>query len=425
VAYGRKVYDLRNLLARIRDEREKPRTSSLWIAASVFFCGLLRIRSFNALEPRLRERTFLHLVGVPPQARKLCSIDTVSRSLRSMDLEAARSVTVKMLAKAERNKVFREGWHAALRYVALDGWEPIQSYRRHCKSCLVRRVKVKNREGDLVEVDQYYHSYVVAMLIDKRFDLVLDFEPLLPSDLKERVKGDGQGHEGELTAGKRLLRRVKQTYPWLDVVVADALYANGPFLTLARDLRLGTVIVAKKNGDEPLKEALAIWGNDPPERTVRDEARREEIDLWDCRELETLSSYKGQIRVVRGRVKDLKDPESGPRTWCMLVTGKANTLSAERALTVARSRWHLENTGFHQFTTRWRFTHLFLYDGDGIRALFWLFLAAFNLLTLFLYLRVRSYGRDRGKDPTRTISRLVDLMLDDLARLTTSAWDSS
>jgi len=57
--------------------------------------------------------------------------------------------------------------------------------------------------------------------------------------------------------------------------------------------------------------------------------------------------------------------------------------------------------------------------------LYCLFFAAYNLLTLFLYRQLRSYGRDRGKEVTRTISRLVDEMLDDLARLDRSPWNSS
>lgn len=425
VAYGRKVYDLAGLFGQIRDERENPAKESRLVGAAVFFCGLLRIRSFNALEPRLAEKPFIRLVGAAPEIGKLCSADTLGRMLKVTDLDSVREMVVQLVAKAERNKVFREGWYGTLRYVALDGWEPIQSYRRHCDLCLVRHVKVKNRDGEIVEVDQYFHRYVVAMLIDKRFDLVVDFEPLLPADLKERHPGVGDGHEGELTAAKRLLPRVKRTYGWLDVMVGDALYANGPWLTLVRELGMGAVVIAKKDGEEPLREALAIWGDEPPEQTIRDEEAHEQIDLWDCPDLDTLSSYKAPIRVVRGRVKDLKAPQSRPHNWCMLVTGKANKLSAAKVLCVGRARWHLENTGLHQFTTRWRFTHVFLYDGHGIQALFWLFFLAFNLLVLFLYLQLRSYGRDRGKDPTRTISRLVDEMLDDLARLTISPWDTS
>lgn len=367
----------------------------------------------------------MRLVGAAPESEKLCSTTTLGRALRVMDEDTVRRVCIEMVAKAERNKAFREGWYGTLRYAAIDGWEPISSYRRHCDSCLTRRVKVKNRDGEIVELTQYYHRYVVAMLIGARLDLVLDFEPLLPSDLKERAPGVGDGHEGELTAAKRLLPRLKETYGWLDVVVCDALFANGPWLTLVHQVRMGAVIVAKKENEEPLKEALAIWGEEPPEQTVVDEQAGERIELWDCPDLETLSSYKGKIRVVRAVVENLRTPQSRPRTWCMYVVGKATKLSAGKVLAVARARWHQENTGFHQFTTLWKFTHVFVYDGHGIKMLFWLFFAAFNLLTLFVYRQVRSYGRDRGKDRTRTISRLVDEMLDDLVLLTVSPWDTS
>jgi hypothetical protein len=271
------------------------------------------------------------------------------------------------------------------------------------------------------------------MMIDERFDLALDIEPVLPSDLRPAVvKGKKKDRivkpeedEGELTAATRLLKRVIQTFPWLDVVVADALYANGPFLTAVNNHGLGAVIMARKETDEPLKEALHLWAQQQPCKIVEDEPAQERIELWDCPDLETLQTYEGKIRVVRGRVTRLKEPKRPQSTWCMLVTGRATKLAPEKALKVARARWHIENTGFHQWTTRWRFGHVFVHDGHGIRALYWLFFAAFNLLTLFLYCHVRSYGRDRGSDVTRTISRLVDEMLDDLVRLEAVVWDSS
>lgn len=428
VAYGRKVFDLERWLGRAEDRRRQPQTSPRAVAAAVFFTGLLRIRSFNALEPRLGEKGFLRLVGTKADGR-LSSVDTLSRALRVMDLDALRALSVEMLRKAERNKVFREGWYGALRYFAIDGWEPFCSRHRHCDECLVRHVRVKGEDGVETTVEEYYHRFAVALLIDERFDLLLDFEPLLPKDLRpiaaKKRKGKTQRvakpelDEGELTAGTRLLKRVKATFPWLDVVVGDALYANGPFLDAVSRLGLGAVVIAKKETDEPLKEALALWGDTPPQTTVEDDEARERIELWDCPDLETLQSYHGgKIRCVRGRVTKLARPDREPGTWCMLVTGKPQRrLSAQKVLAVARARWHIENTGFHQWTTRWRFGHVFTHNANAIRALFWLFFAAFNLLTLFLYCQLRSYGRDRGKNVNRTISRLVDEMLDDLARL--------
>lgn len=429
------MFGLDRLLGRVWDLRRKPATVAPLVAAAVFYTGLLRVRSFNALEPRLSERPFLRLLGLPPGRSRLCSVDTVSRALRVMDLESLRALSLAVVEKAERNKVFREGWHGALRYVAIDGWEPFCSRHRHCPECLVRQVRVKQADGSLVEIPEYYHRFAVAMLIDKRFDLLLDFEPLLPKDLRRIVPKAAKGNtrrvvkadedEGELTAATRLIKRVKQTFPWLDVVIADALYANGPFLTTVKQLGLGAVIVARKQGDEPLKEALEIWADSPPHKIVEDEQAHERIELWDCPELETLQSYQGKIRCVRGRLTRLDRPEKLPSTWCMLVVGKAQRLVPEKVLAVARARWHIENTGFHQWTTRWRFDHVFTHHANAIRALFWLFFVAFNLLTLFLYRQLRCYGRDRGRDVTRTISRLVDEMLDNLVRLEAPVWDTS
>ena len=93
---------------------------------------------------------------------------------------------------------------------------------------------------------------------------------------------------------------------------------------------------------------------------------------------------------------------------------------------MARARWHLENTGFNQWTQHWHFEHVFTADGTAIAAIFALFFLAFNLLQLFVYRQLKSYGRLRGKDPTRTIVRVVDILLADLHRLAEPlCWDSS
>jgi len=424
IAYGRKVFGLKELLDGFSDGRRAPSVAPSLVATCVFLCGLLRIRSFNALEPKLAKPSFARLLDKPrPKkldgvVRKLCSVDTLGRALRVADLKKARNICWSILAKAERNKVFREGGVGTLRYFAIDGWEPFCSYERCCDQCLTRKVRVE-RDGKVVELTQYYHRYVVAMLIDERLDLVLDFEPLLPSDLRP---DKSERHEGEQTAALRLLPRVKKKFRWLDAVVTDALYANGPFLTAVDALRMSALIVVKKDGDEPLKEALALWNGQPPSDIREEKEAKERIELWDCQELTTLNSFKKPIRVVRGVVTDLKDPTAAPKTWCVLVTGKAKRLSCGQVIKIIRSRWHIENTAFHQWTTHWKLGHVFVHDGTAIQALFWLFFAAFNLLTLFLYRQLRSYGRDRGKDVTRTISALIDEMLEDLATLTVSPW---
>jgi hypothetical protein len=424
LAYGKKVYGLQTLLSGIRDRRKRPRVATALVMRIVFLLGLLRIRSMNALEPRLREPSMQRSVGLKPRSRPPCSVDTVAYALQRTDVPSARDALIGLVRKAERNKIFREGWFGSLRFAAIDGWEPFSSRERHCAGCLTREVTVGPKERPQ-KVTEYYHRFVVALLIDEQLEVVLDFEPVLSADVrKERGQKDVPGHEGELTAAKRLVQRLRTTYGrWLDVIVGDALYGNGPFLTIAKQCGYGVVVVLKKATDEPLREALALWHHKPPDKVVHAEAKHERIELWDCPELQTLSTYDGSVRVVRAIVRR---PKGEPSTWCFGVTGKATRLSPERILRVGRGRWHLENTGFCQWTKHWRFGHVFTHGKDAVPALFCLFFLAFNLLQLFVYRQLGGYGRDRGRDRTRTFCRLVDEMLGDLERLDRPVlWDTS
>lgn len=419
--YGRQTYRLDLLLGGMTDRRKKPRVSASLVARTMFLLGLLRIRSFNALEPRLAEAGMQRALGLDTSEDRVCSADTLAYGLRQADVPTYRRGVVSMVKRAERNKVFREGWHQTLRFVALDGWEPYSSRSRCCPACLTRQVTVGNEQ-----VTEYYHRYVIAMLVSDLIEVVVDMEPVQSADVRiERGDRNVAGHEGEQTAAKRLLRRLKDTYGrWIDVVVGDALYSNGPFLTVAAQCGFGVIAVLKKEDNEPLKEALSLLHGAPPEKIVDDEVKKERVSLWDCPEIETLSSYSGPIRVVRAVVEKAAKPTAS--TWCFAVTGKATKLSARQVVQVGRGRWHLENTGFNQWTQHWHFSHVFTHGPDALQAIFWILFLAFNLLQLFAYRQLGGYGRARGSDPTRTLVRLIDEMLGDLERFSFPfEWNSS
>lgn len=272
-------------------------------------------------------------------------------------------------------------------------------------------MEVKRRSGEKEKKVQYYHRYVVAMLIDEQMDMTLDVESIVSADLRDGPM-KGECHEGELTAAKRLIRRVKQTYPWVDVMVGDSLYTNGPFLTLLSELKMGAVLIAKKSKDEPLKEALNIWGDKAPDKVIEDEDSGEQIELWDVKDIETLDTYKGKIRMVRGRVTK---PKKEPSTWCMAVIGKANKLAPRQVLAVARGRWHIENTGFNQWVSYWNLKHVFRHTNNALSAILSIWMLAFNLLQLFIYRRLKRARRP--KDPTDTIRHLVEVMARAMATL--------
>jgi hypothetical protein len=402
------VFGLPALLASFVDTRRAPKIPTFDIANSLFHTAVLRIPSINALEGDLKEGDFQKLIGRQPTPEaKAFSADVVANVLDKLELHGIRKANDEVISKAERS-------YGALRCVAVDGWEPFSSYDRHCPSCLVRKVKVKRRTGEFEEVEQYYHHYVVALLLGPVLDVVLGIEPVLNEEARRDRDPEHVGHEGELTAARRLIDFLHDTYGgFIDAFVLDALYANGPVMTQLTDHGYGGFLVLKKERNEPLKDALTLWEIEGRCESYEDPERKEHVEFWDVDDIETLTSYKGKIRAVRAVVTK---PDEDPSTWCFAIIGqRARQLARRTALQIIRSRWHIENTAFHQWVQYWNLAHVFRHTQNALMSVLLLWTLAFNLLQLFLYRRL---GRcRRPKDPTDTIRHIVEVMLRDMALL--------
>jgi hypothetical protein len=413
--YACEVFGLPRLLRQLTDTRRDPKYCTFEVVNSLVHAALLRLPSINALEGDLTESDFQKLIGrKPTPATKAFSAEVIYNVLDQVDVGTQRSAIEDVVWIAERNKAFREGSYGTLRDVALDGWEPFCSFDRHCEHCLERTVKTKNpATGEVEERVQYYHRYVVAMLIDPVLDLVLDIEPVLNDEARRDI-GEDPHHEGELTAALRLIDRLHATYgSFIDAFVLDALYANGPVFTKLDDYHYGGFIVLKKDDNEPLKEALAIWAGQPPCEQHDDPDKKEHIDFWDVDEIDTLSTYKGKVRVVRAVTTHEDDSR---HTWCFACVGeRARRLGRKAALKTVRARWHIENTGFNQWVQYWNLGHVYHHTPNATLAVLLLWALVFNLLQFFVYRRLKR--RRDPKDPIDTIRHVVEVMLRDLGTI--------
>jgi hypothetical protein len=356
----------------------------------------------------LHPADFQQLLGRQPrQDVKAFSAETVDNVLDQLHCTTVRDVVEDVLWIAERNKAFREGSHGGLRTVAIDGWESFASYDRCCDACLERRVRVKDpATGELQERIQYHHNYVVAMLVGPVLDVVLDIEPVRSGEVR-REAGEDAHHEGELTAAQRLIDRLQATYgAFIDAFVFDALYANGPIMTKIEQHGYGAFIVLKKETDEPLKEALALFAGQPPCDQYEDPESHEHVAFWDVDGLDTLSTFKGKVRVIRALLTRQDQSQS---TWCFAVVGdRARRIGRRAAFKTVRSRWHIEDTAFNQWTQYWNLNHNFHHTPNATLAVLLLWSLVFNLLQLFVYRRL---GRRRDPvDPTDTIRHIVEMM---------------
>ena len=197
---------------------------------------------------------------------------------------------------------------------------------------LTRQVRVGEQRQT-----QYYHRVVVALLLGFHPEVVLGVEPLLSADLRSDLPGTDKRHEGELTAGLRLIRKLRRQYgTWLDLFVLDALYANGPTFKTLEECHYGGVVTLKKESDEPLREALALAPT-TPSRHWWDEDRLEEMVVQDIDAITTLDSYPKPVRVVLATVENPKKDE--PSCWYAAVVGdRARSLPARTVHRIQRTR---------------------------------------------------------------------------------------
>ncbi len=94
---------------------------------------------------------------------------------------------------------------------------------------------------------------------------------------------------------------------------------------------------------------------------------------------------------------------------------RVRKVSRRTALTIIRSRWHLENTGFGQWVKYWHLGRVYRHTPNALLAILLLWMLVFNLLQLFVYRRLK---RPRTpKDPCDTIISIVAEMFRDVGAI--------
>jgi hypothetical protein len=240
------------------------------------------------------------------------------------------------------------------------------------------------------------------MLLGPVLDVVLGIQPVLNEEALRDIDPEHVGHEGELTAGRRLIDSLHDTYGgFIDAFVLDALYANGPVMTQLHGYGYGGFLVLKKENHEPFKEALTLWEIQGACEKYQEPDGKEQVQFWDVDDIETLDTYKGKVRAVRAVVTQ---PGAEPSTWCFAIIGqRARQLGRPTALRIIRSRWHIENTGFHQWITYWNLGHVFHHTQNALSAILLLWTLAFNLLQ-FLSIADWAVADDRRIRPTPSVT---------------------
>jgi len=372
-------FGLRREVAGLRDRRGRPQIALATVWLCVFAMFAVRLRSLNALEEDLRQRRgWQRWVG----GRRLPTADTVGRVLAGTSLEEPRALVATLARRAWRAKAIHGRPGETYRVVAVDGHELWASRARCCAECLSREVRV----GE-VTVREYYHRVVVAQWVGVTPPAIVDLERVRPG-------------EGEVVAARRLVTRILGGAGRLiDVITADALYLEAPFIDTVLAAGKHVVIVMKQEARELYQDAERLRALQPP-HVIADERRT--TRLWDLPELESFSTLHRRMRVVWAEEQTVRQRRVGGEArevvergeWIWVTDLVPVAVPAVKIQQWGHDRWDVENRGFNELATLWHMDHCFVHDPTAIEVLL-LALAAAFLLTYLFYERNLKPGAHR------------------------------
>lgn len=351
----------------LHDARLLPQipTRNVWLSA--FGMYVLRFRSFNALEQELRVgKRWEAWVG----SRKP-SADTIGRVFGKMSPDELRQIQLAIHRSAWRRKAIHMRPGESYRVVAVDGHEIGASRARCCSECLVREVRV----GDET-VSEYYHRIVVAQWVGVTPPPILTLERVHPK-------------EGEVPAARRLLKRVLSHYSRLiDVICADALYLEAPFLKQVLDAGKHAVIVMKQERRDLYQDAERLKSLIEPQ-VLLDGSRT--TRLWDIPDLSSFTTLDRSVRVVWVQEETRKRKIVGrkpkdileQKTWIWVTDLPSAIVPPAKIQRWGHDRWDLENRGFNELATLWHMDHYFIHDATAIETL--LLTLAIAFVTTYLF----------------------------------------
>jgi hypothetical protein len=235
---------------------------------------------------------------------------------------------------------------------------------------------------------------VACNLLNTHIDLPLDVEPILPG-------------EDEVAAAKRMVTRLCNNYTRLfDVIVADALYMEGPLINFCIGKGKDLIIVLKDNYSSLIEDARGLFSQMKPEIWHIDNRT---IQVWDADGFtaETINAPLRILHVIetyteKVEEKGKKVERQVTKSWWWATTISRLRLRAKNLWRIGHSRWQTENNIFNALGQHWSLNHCYKHDPVAIVNFVLMLFIAFTLAQCF-------YKRNLKPQMRKIINSLISL----------------
>lgn len=369
LSYMKSVYHIPQKIKTLTDKRKRRSIPLFNIVMPTLIFLMLQYRSFHTVfsAPESMGKRLRNCIR-----GRIPKVDAVSNLLSDIEPDELREIHEGTIDRMKRNRIWKNGTIGGYRVAAVDGVELFGSTKKSCPDCLTRK---HGKEGT-----EYFHRSVVCMTVGEPPHIILGQEMLKPRD------GNGKD-EGELTGGKRLIQRLRKRHGhFADMIVADALYLNAPFINTVLGCRMEAVIRLKDEKRLIFKDAQGLFEKNAGKKEPFKRGRTE-IEAWDLPGFEMDGAAK-KVRVIRYHEKTTKKNGSIEENWMWLVTTD-ETADYQILWKIMHKRWDIEENGFHQLKTYYHAKHCYCHA--AIETIFYLMIIAFHMRELYLYRRIRGF----------------------------------
>lgn len=398
--YLDKVFDFFPLAATMTEGRHHPRHPWLKVFTALFFGAASQISALLEIEAECCRGSLAKRIGP-------ISNNTFGYAMQRQDPEALFTLGCMVAKQIKRNAMLLSTWSRGFVVAAVDGIEICSSYTRCCPRCLERRVERKI-DGCAQECIQYYHRLVAVIVVSGPF----------PVPLGLRFQQPG---EGEVSCALALLQDLTRSLGrrYLDILVADALYLQKPFVEQIEQLGLHWVINLKDNQPD-LAAAAERMTLGPPHGSEAGAHRQ--LDYWHLPELcwpaadRTVGILKTVRRSQRQRTV-IADKTTAARQQRQSVEETATNYYASNLdlgsipplflHQLGRSRWKIDAQVFQTITTDCHLKKPSAHQSQALVVLSMIRLLAYTLSLLFYHRQVLSHRGSRAPATFREFARCL------------------
>ena len=409
--YLDKVFDWKQLTAAQTEGRQYPVYPWPDVFDAVFLGSACQFGPLHRIETECRRGALHKRIGV-------LSEDMLGYAMQRQNPAEIFDLGCQVAKQLTRNGVLKSDWARGRVVAAVDGIEICSSYCRCCDACMSREVERKVG-GQLQKCTQYYHRISAVTVVGTPFPIFLGI----------RFQQDG---ETEVACSLALLKDLTEKLGrrFIDILVADALYLQAPFVQEVESLGLDWVINLKDNQPSLLAEAGRLTAGPPRHHET---TSSQDLQLWHVPEVDWPVADRAVQIVKTFRVQNAKcvtveeRPVEDPRIEepkaektkggnskrkkpkCKRVKTKkpdpivsTNFYASNVELgaippyfihQLGRSRWMIDAQAFQTITTDCHLKRPSAHQDCALIVLTMIRVVAYTLTMVFYYRQIRSHSR--------------------------------